>query len=237
MSSGVAAFFDIDKTVLEINSGTKWISYMRRTGQMGVGQLLRALTWLLQYRFGLLDYDAMAAKVLRSYAGKAVEPLAREIEQWFAAEVRWAICTEARARIAQHRERGELVVLLTSATQFLTQPVARELDIEAMLCTQIEVEAGHFTGRYRTPACYGAGKVRYAEQFAAEHGVDLEASWFYSDSYTDLPMLERVGNPVVVNPDPRLRRVALHRRWPIEIWRAPPQNVNGSESDVGLRAG
>ncbi|MFO0635702.1 MAG: haloacid dehalogenase-like hydrolase [Nannocystaceae bacterium] len=187
MSTGVAAFFDIDKTVLEINSGTKWISYMRRTGQMSLGQLLRSLTWLLQYRFGLLDYDAMAHKVLRSYAGKAVEPLAQEIEQWFAAEVRWAICSEARSRIAQHRERGELVVLLTSATQFLTLPVARELAIEAMLCTEIEVEAGHFTGRDRTPAGDGAGTGRDAEQFAAERGLDLGASWFYSDSYTVCP--------------------------------------------------
>ncbi|MBK8237266.1 MAG: HAD family hydrolase [Deltaproteobacteria bacterium] len=237
MPARVAAFFDIDKTVLEINSGTKWIAYMRRTGQMGVVELARALKWLLQYRFGLLDYEAMATRVLQAYAGKQVAPLAREIEQWFLDEVRWAICVEARERIARHRDAGETVVLLTSATQFMTQPLARELDIEHMLCTTIEVEGEHFTGRHVRPACYGAGKVHYAEAYARAHDVALERSYFYSDSYTDLPMLERVGHPVVVNPDPRLRRVASQRGWPIEIWRAPVSTPSKDTNDVGFRAG
>lgn len=217
-----AAFFDIDHTVLEINSGSRWIGHMYRTKQMSLVGIGRAMVWLAQYRFGLLDYEAMAARVLAGYAGKAVEPIAREVAEWFARDVAWAICKEARTAVDRHRDAGDLVVLLTSATQFLTEPVATALAIDHWLCTRIEVDAGVFTGRYRVPACYGPGKVRYAEEFAAAHGVDLGASYFYTDSYTDLPMLERVGQPRVVNPDPRLRRLARARGWPVEIWTAPP---------------
>lgn len=245
MSTGrVAAFFDIDHTVLEINSGSKWIGYMWRTRQMGVVEVARALTWLAQYRFGLLDYDAMASRVLAGYAGREVEPLAEEIRVWFRDEVAWAICTEARAKIEQHRAAGDVLVLLTSATQFLTQPVAEVLSIEHMLCTRIEVDDGRFTGEFRRPACYGAGKVGHAEAFAAANGVDLRASYFYSDSYSDLPMLERVGQPRVVNPDPRLRRLARSRGWSIETWTAPSRDPNQSSKakatkvhHVGSRTG
>lgn len=220
-SSGIGAFFDIDHTVLEINSGSKWIGYQWRTKQMGVFGLARALMWLAQYRFGWLDYEAMAKKVLADYRGKSVAPIYDEVARWFQAEVAWAICTEARAAIDEHRARGDVLVLLSSATQFLCAPVATTLDIEHVLCTQIEVVDGVLSGTHVPPACYGAGKVVKAEAFAKQHGIDLDRSYFYSDSISDLPMLERVGEPRVVNPDPRLRRAAQERSWSTELWRAP----------------
>jgi phosphoserine phosphatase len=80
----------------------------------------------------------------------------------------------------------------------------------------LEREDGRLTGRVTPPVCYGQGKVVWAERFAAEHDVDLDAGYFYTDSISDLPLLERVGHPVAVNPDPRLRRLADKRGWPIE---------------------
>ncbi len=207
-SSRVAAFFDIDHTVLEINSGSRWIRYMWKTGQMGVVGVARALAWLAQYRFGLLDYESMATRVLRGYTGREVAPLAAEIERWFLDDVAWAICTEARASRIEH-----------------------------MLCTRIDTDGERFTGTYRKPACYGAGKVHWAEAFAVEHGIDLDASYFYTDSLSDLPMLERVGKPRVVNPDPRLRRLARVRGWSIETWTAPPRDDTTKVQHVGSGAG
>ena len=99
-------------------------------------------------------------------------------------------------------------------------PLAELLGVPDLLCTELEVVDGRLTGRHIAPACAGAGKVVYAERYAAEHGVDLGRSYFYTDSYSDLPMLERVGCPRVVNPDPRLRRRARARGWEIERWRA-----------------
>jgi HAD superfamily hydrolase (TIGR01490 family) len=217
----IGAFFDIDHTVLEINSGTKWIRYMWRTGQMTLPGLMRALGWSVQYRFGLLDFDSMAARVMRQYEGRDEAPLREEVERWFQAEIAWAICTQARETIAEHRAQGHVIALLTSATRYLSTPLARVLDVEHILCTEIEVADGRFTGRMSPPACYGPGKVVWAERFAERLGIDLDASFFYSDSYSDLPMLERVGQPRVINPDPRLRRRAAHERWPVHQWSAP----------------
>jgi HAD superfamily hydrolase (TIGR01490 family) len=192
---------------------------------MGLVELLRSLGWLVQYRFGLLDFAAMARRVATHNDGQHGTPHPQEVEEWFAKDVAWAICREARDRIAEHQAQAHVPVLLTSATQFLTVPVARAVGVEHFLCTEIEVEDGVLTGRYIEPACYGPGKVTRAEQFAAAHGIDLGRSFFYTDSFSDLPMLERVGEPRVVNPDPRLRRRAIERGWNIETWRAPARVV------------
>lgn len=216
----VGAFFDIDNTVLEVNSGTKWIGYQWKTRQLSARGLAQALLWLAQYRFGLLDYDAMARKVLAGYRGRAVDPIYEEVEQWFDREVRWAICTQAREAIEHHRAQGHTLVLLTSATPFLSRPVGVAVDVPHVLCTQLEVVDGKLTGKHFEPACYGPGKVDHAERFAEEHALDLDASHFYTDSISDLPMLERVGHAHVINPDPRLRREAGARGWPISMWTA-----------------
>jgi phosphoserine phosphatase len=84
------------------------------------------------------------------------------------------------------------------------------------MCTRLEAQDGRLTGRVVPPVCVGTGKIVWAERFAAEHDVDLSASFFYTDSISDLPLLERVGHPVAVNPDPRLRRLAAARGWPVE---------------------
>jgi putative phosphoserine phosphatase/1-acylglycerol-3-phosphate O-acyltransferase len=106
-------------------------------------------------------------------------------------------------------------VLLTSATRYLAGPLAADLGIDHMLVTQLTVENGRFTGEAVRPVCYGEGKTYWAERFAAAHGIDLARSYFYTDSITDLPVLERVGEPRIVNPDPRLGRLAARRGWPI----------------------
>jgi phosphoserine phosphatase len=82
-----------------------------------------------------------------------------------------------------------------------------------------------FTGRLIGPACVGAGKIHWAEELVTRHALDLKQSFFYTDSYTDIPMLERVGNGVVVNPDPRLRYAAKRRGWPVQDWSKPPIEV------------
>ena len=87
-------------------------------------------------------------------------------------------------------------------------------------CTDLEERNGYLTGRYVRPVCYGRGKVTLAARFAHAHGADLRHSFFYTDSYSDLPMLLRVGEPRVVNPDLRLGLLARRKGWPVERWRA-----------------
>jgi putative phosphoserine phosphatase/1-acylglycerol-3-phosphate O-acyltransferase len=125
----------------------------------------------------------------------------------------------ARGPIEKHRAEGHVLAILSTSPTYVTRPIAEALGIHEVISTQFEVENGQFTGRLVGPACVGKGKVHWAEDLGARLDLDLENSWFYTDSYTDMPMLERVGNRVVVNPDPRLRRTAKRRGWPVEDWR------------------
>lgn len=222
MSGGrVAAFFDVDRTLLAVNSAELWVRHQWRAGKMTAGTLAQSVLWLLQYRLALLDFESVTERAASGYSGSSFAAIADEVKAWFDAEVAAALCVQAPAKIAEHRAAGHEVVLLTSGTRFVADLVAALLGVDDVLCTELEVDDdGRLTGRHLRPACGGAGKVEHAERFAAARGVDLAASYFYSDSFSDLPMLARVGHPRVVNPDVRLRCYAWRRGWQVEAWRA-----------------
>jgi HAD superfamily hydrolase (TIGR01490 family) len=116
-----------------------------------------------------------------------------------------------------HLEQGHVVAIVSASTQFAVGPLAAHLGIPGQfVSTRLESESGKLTGRVVPPVCFGPGKVVWAERFASEHGVDLDRSYFYTDSISDLPLLERVDHPIVVNPDPRLWRLARQKGWPVE---------------------
>ena len=213
-----AAFFDMDRTVLRINSGTSWVKFLHRRGELSRLGLFRALGWALQYKLAVLDMETLSRKLAADLAGDRETDMLEKCRVFFDAEVARSILEPARRCINQHRALGDRLVLLTSATPYVAEPLAQALRLDAVLCTRLEVVGGQFTGKVVEPICYGAGKVKCAESWAAAEGIDLSLSAFYSDSYSDLPMLERVGTPVAVNPDPRLGLHARQKGWSIRNW-------------------
>lgn len=213
-----AAFFDLDSTVLRIDTGSSWVKFQVRRGEMGKRDLARSLYWSLLYKAAVLDIETLATKLVAGVAGDAEADMLAACAVWQAEDVLPNIAGPARAAIARHRERGDVLALLTGATQYAATPVAEHLGVPHVLSTQLEVQGGRFTGKLAQRG-FGDHKVTLAEAFAAEHGVDLAASTFYSDSFHDLAMLERVGHPVAVNADPRLARHARRRGWPAQHWR------------------
>jgi HAD superfamily hydrolase (TIGR01490 family) len=117
--------------------------------------------------------------------------------------------------VRDHQQRGDRVVVLSSSVPYLVDPVCRELGIEERICTELDAINDRFTGKFKGRLCFGADKVDRVAEYVAEHGIDMEGSWFYSDSITDLPMLLAVRHPVAVNPDRPLRRYALRHGWQI----------------------
>ncbi|HKA87426.1 MAG TPA: HAD family hydrolase [Haliangiales bacterium] len=212
------AFFDMDRTVLRINSGTAWVRFLRRRGEISRLRMVRALGWALQYRLSILDMEALSEKLVADLAGDAETDMVAKCAVWYRDEIRHTIARDAERAIARHRAAGDRVVLLTSATPYIARPLAETLGLDGVICSRLEVVGGRFTGRIVKPICYGAGKVHLAETWASERAVELGRTSFYTDSYTDLPMLERVGRPIAVNPDPRLLREARRRGWPVEKW-------------------
>ncbi|MEO6954232.1 MAG: HAD family hydrolase [Polyangia bacterium] len=214
----IAAFFDMDKTLLHVNSGREWVTYLRKRGEISLYAMLRAIGWLTQYKLSILDTEAVGKKVVGDMAGQSEAELRDKSREFYAEYVAGTIADDGRRAIAHHRGLGHVIVLLTSSTPYVAQPLAADLGIEHVLCTRLGVKDGRFDGTIIEPACYGVGKVVLAERFCKEHDLDLESSYFYTDSFSDLPMLERVGSARVVNPDARLRLFARKVGWETMRW-------------------
>ncbi|MCC7072991.1 MAG: HAD family hydrolase [Deltaproteobacteria bacterium] len=218
---GAIAFFDVDKTVLSRNSAALWVRRERRLGNLSLPQALRGVFWAALYELGLIHADDLIRDAARTLKGRAERDVVERTLAFWHDEVAALIRPGARAAIASHRERGDRCWLLTSTSCYLSEPVVDALQLDGYLANRFVVEAGTFTGDMVDPICFGAGKRTHAELCAASAGVPLAECSFYTDSLSDLPALLAVGHPVAVNPDPRLRREARRRGWPIEDWGAP----------------
>lgn len=216
--AAVAAFFDVDLTLLQVSSGSQWVAYLRRRGEVGLSMMLKAAFWTLQYKLAFLDMETVGRRLVADIEGDTEEDMLQKCEAFLAKDILPHVAPAGRRAVDWHRQQAHVPVLLTSATQYVAEPLARELGIRHVLCTRLLVEEGRFTGHAERPMCYGEGKVVYAERFAASLGLDLSRSYFYTDSYSDLPMLLRVGEPRAINPDRRLHRHARRSGWPIERW-------------------
>jgi HAD superfamily hydrolase (TIGR01490 family) len=214
-----AALFDMDRTLVRKQTATLYVRYMRKQGAATWRDAARVLWWVAQYTVGVIDAPGVAARALESLAGTPESVLAARCEDWFRRMVEEYVCDAGRRAVQEHRARGDVVAIVTGETPYAARPLARCLDIEHVIASDLEVGLdGCFTGRFVEPLCFGEGKVTRTRELAARLGFRLEDATFYSDSYTDLPLLEAVRAPVVINPDFRLARVARRRGWPVERW-------------------
>ena len=217
--SRLAAFFDLDRTLIDVNSAILWARAERRHGSLSWRQLLRVGYWAVLYHLSMVDAAYTAEVAMEHYRNQSIADLEHRAQAWFHQEVSHRLRPGARAALQRHREAGHALVLLTTSFHFAAREAAQTWDFDDWIANSpLDDGTGRLTGTCEQPICFGAGKVTRAERWAEEHGVALDESYFYSDSYTDLPMLERVGHPRVVAPDPRLRRLARRRGWPILDW-------------------
>jgi HAD superfamily hydrolase (TIGR01490 family) len=214
-----AALFDMDRTLVRKETGSLYVRYQHAIGEATRRDLLRVLYWVTQYTLGVIDAPAVAARAVVQLQGTSEMAMATRCDDWFRRYVETHVCDLGRRAVERHRERGDLLAIVTGATPYAARPLARRLGIPHVVASELEVDdGGLFTGRFVDPLCYGNGKIVRAKRLAEEHGFDLAESTFYSDSYTDLPLLGAVAEPVIVNPDPRLERIAKQRGWRIESW-------------------
>ena len=218
----IGAFFDMDKTLIAENSGSLYMRYKYQRGEITRVELLKGLGSYFQYKLGLLDMRNWTRNMMLQFRGQRERDLEEEALRWVREMVVATIYPEAQRLVDDHVKRGHVVVIVSGATRFVVRPIADHLGIEHMLYTRLEVEDGRFTGGVIEPICFEEGKIYWLQQFIAKHGVDLAKSYFYTDSVTDLPLLDLVGHPVVTNPDPFLYRTAVRRCWPVRFF-DPPQ--------------
>jgi len=211
-----AAFFDLDKTLMAGSSGMQFARVATRHGIVGRRQLASWGVEHLRYRLRGTT-DERTSEVLRVVRELIAGVPARTIER-MNPEVMAAILPRVYPQMLDevngHRDAGRATFIVSAAGNGVVEPLATVLGMDGGIGTRYEVDgAGAFTGRFDGPFVYGPGKVEAMESFAAAHGIDLAASFAYSDSISDLPMLRAVGNPVVVNPDPPLAEIAREEGW------------------------
>jgi len=212
-----AAFFDMDNTLLRIDTGTSWTRFLYRRGELPPQMVAKVAYWSALYKLAILDMETVVTRLVADLRGDSEDEMIEKCELWYRQYIAREVAPAALVAVEHHRRAGHLVVLATGSTIYAARPVARGVGIDHVLSTELEVQAGVFTGRPRA-LCFGQHKVTLAEAWAVRHDVDLRASWFYSDSYNDLPMLRRVGTAIAVNPDARLRRTAKKLGWATTRW-------------------
>ena len=198
------------------SSGLPWARAAMRAGLVGRRQMARWALAGLQFRLRGSTDDA-TRKILREvkevFAGTPARDLSRLAPEVLV-ELIPRIYPQMLEEVYAHQDAGRRTFIVSAAGDDLVQLLARILNMDGGIGTPYEVGPdGRFTGELGGPFMYGPGKVEAMQRFAAEHGVDLSASWAYSDSASDLPMLRAVGHPVAVNPDEELARVAREEGW------------------------
>ena len=212
-----AAFFDLDRTLITVSSGHLWFRRERAEGRLTITQAIEAGIWGLLYNAGLMQSHNGLERAVRGLTGKSEAEMIDRSNRFYDEEIAHTIAPGAHEVLAAHREKGEPLVLLTSSTHYLADCIRRDLNLDEALAMRLEAADGLFTGHIEQ-LCFGAAKVDIARRWASERDIDLAQCSFYSDSYTDLPMLEQVGRPVAVHPDRRLVRVARKRGWEVMDW-------------------
>jgi HAD superfamily hydrolase (TIGR01490 family) len=216
------AFFDLDKTLISRNSATLWIRFELDGGRVTRWQALQALGWVVRYSLGAADMTSAIRRSVATLAGQRELEMRDRADRFYDELIRPLYRPGALAAIAAHRRAGDRTVLLTSSSNYVSERVCHDLALDDYVCNRFEVDrTGCYTGRAFEPLCFGAGKVVLARAYAGQCKAMLADSLFYTDSHSDVPMLEAVGCPVAVNPDPRLRRLARRRQWRVVDWGLP----------------
>jgi putative phosphoserine phosphatase/1-acylglycerol-3-phosphate O-acyltransferase len=211
----IGAFFDFDGTVISGYSVMAFIKEQVRRGHLSPRELVELLSAMANFGLGDLGFSGMMVAATQFLRGIREDSYANFGEELFESHIARLIYPESRALLQAHLKKGHTVAIITSATPYQVRPAARELGIEHVLCTELEVKDGVFTGAVVQPPCFGPGKVAAAESLSERFNVDLDKSYFYSDSHDDIQLLERVGNPRPLNPSNRLLAIAEQRGWPV----------------------
>jgi putative phosphoserine phosphatase/1-acylglycerol-3-phosphate O-acyltransferase len=213
--SKIGALFDLDQTLLAGFSATSFVRERFVTGRMSPQELGTTFYGALSFALGRTGFSALMSATTAAYRGLAESMLEEVGEEVFVKHLAKQIYPEARAIVQAHQEAGHTVAIISSATRYQADPLARDMGIEHVLCTELEVKEGVFTGEVIHPTCYGEGKAIAARTLAGREGLDLSESYFYTDSHEDLPLLEAVGRPRPLNPNRALAQIAKERQWPV----------------------
>jgi len=213
------ALFDLDHTLIPFDSGMAWTQWLVQRGHLPPEAEARYLAFCHDYVAGTLDIHAMHRANLAPLARHSLTTL-KAWAQAFESHVRPQVPTSRRALVQQHLDAGHLCAIVTATTRLVAEPLARVFGLQHLVATEAEQVDGRYTGAIAGEPCFREGKPRRVNAWLQQLGFDaglqgFDASWFYSDSASDLPLLQAVTHPVAVGPDTLLRAHAVQAGWTI----------------------
>lgn len=216
MSKPALVIFDLDNTILNGDSDYAMINYLVHTQALDERAGKQNQIFIEDYQRGELDFDAYTTFALSAYIGMTRSEINEYMLPFVAKVIEPMINTLALKIIHDHGDRGDTILLASATNELIVQPIAKRLDIQNVIGTQVKFINDKCTGEYIPPSALGEGKLQLVQQWMQKNNFDdFSGVTFYSDSINDLPLLEAVDFPKAVNPDAMLEKISLERGWEI----------------------
>lgn len=210
------ALFDLDNTLLAGDSDYLWGCFLADQGIVDKASYEREnQRFMDDYNRGTLDIFEFLAFSLKPLRDNTPETLRQLQQQFLDQKIRPIMSPASFDLIDKHRQVGDTLAVITATNSFVTTPIVEAFGIDNLLATEPEKNGDGYTGKVAGTPCFQQGKVTRLQQWMEEHDMNLEGSWFYSDSHNDIPLLNIVDNPIAVDPDQQLRQLASEQDWPI----------------------
>ena len=216
MSKPALVIFDLDNTILNGDSDYAMINYLVHTQALDESAGKQNQIFIEDYQRGELDFDAYTTFALSAYIGMTRSEINEYMLPFVAKVIEPMINTLALKIIHDHGDGGDTILLASATNELIVQPIAKRLDIQNVIGTQVKFINDKCTGEYIPPSALGAGKKLLVQQWMQKNNFDdFSGVTFYSDSINDLPLLEAVDFPKAINPDAMLEKISLERGWEI----------------------
>lgn len=221
-------FFDLDQTLLSGDSDYEWNRFLVEEGVVDRAHYAAANERFAgDYAAGVLDIHVYQRFALQPLIDIPFEEIDALRQRFIAERIEPVVAAQARAVIAHHQDRGDLVAIITATNRFVTEPIAVHLGIDHLIATEPEIVDGRYTGAIAGTPSFQGGKIERAKAFVAEQGTPFEHVTFYSDSHNDLPLLRWADTAIAVDPDEKLAAAAHAAGWPIVTFRSPDWPLPG----------
>lgn len=212
-------FFDLDDSLINKDANSLWIKWRFKRERWAMVEAMQALASLYRaYKKGSVTHSRLSNYYRTRTRGMTLSEYQQRVDEFFTERGNFHIYPQAASLLFAYKRQGTELVMITGSDDVVARAYAKELGIPHVISNRLWEKSGEILG-LQQPMCYGEGKVELARQFLADRGLDFSHAAFYTDSHSDAPLLEKVAQPVVLNPNDALRDMALQRHWPCLDWR------------------
>jgi HAD superfamily hydrolase (TIGR01490 family) len=217
-SGSYSAFFDLDRTITKAISGRELARGAFRKGIMRLPDMIQGIFLSIAYKSGLKSQTEIINDLVKWVRGMPEQTLIDLCHEISVKVLIPSVYKEAREEISMHKKRKAKTLMLSSALSCICVEMANNLNIDEIICSELEVSDGVLTGRPLGRLCFGDEKRVRLIAYCKKNNIKVEDTWYYADSISDLPVLSVVGHPVCINPDKKLKKAANSTGWPVIHW-------------------